>query len=520
MMQLRSHMLIQSKEFCMTPRRVVVVTGAIMLSLFLASMESTVVATGMPTIVSQLGGLEYYSWVFSAYMLASTTTVPLYGKLSDLYGRKPIYAAAMIIFLIGSLLCGFSQSMVQLVAARAVQGIGAGGLLPLAFIIIGDMFTLEQRARMQGLFSSVWGVSSVVGPLLGGFLVDQVSWHWIFFINIVPGLIAGILVWQAWVDQPREGKTRPSVDYAGAFLLTAGVVVLLLGLFELGTPVGWVLLVGAVLAFALLGWVERRAPDPVLPLSLFRDRLFIIACAHGILAGWAMFGSTAYIPLFVQAVLGTSATAAGATLTPLLIAWVIASIIGSRLLLKMGYRTLAVIGMVLLTIGSFMMSRISAGSSQLSLVIGLSLMGIGMGLSIPAFLIAVQSTVERRFLGTATSTLQFSRSIGGVLGVSVMGVALAASLATNLRAAGLDPAAVSIDALLDPLAQSSANASLDTTLRVALASAIQNVFLLAFIAAAIGLVATALAPAGRIAQLVARRAQSHEEPVKQPVTIE
>jgi EmrB/QacA subfamily drug resistance transporter len=504
----------------MTPRRVAVVTGAIMLSLFLASMESTVVATGMPTIVSQLGGLEYYSWVFSAYMLASTTTVPVYGKLSDLYGRKPIYAAAMIIFLIGSLLCGFSQSMVQLVASRAVQGIGAGGLLPLAFIIIGDMFTLEQRARMQGLFSSVWGVSSVVGPLLGGFLVDQVSWHWIFFINIVPGLVAGILVWQAWVDQPREGKTRPAVDYAGAFLLTAGVVVLLLGLFELGTPLGWGLLVGAVLSFALLWWVERRAPDPVLPLSLFRDRLFLIACAHGILAGWAMFGSTAYIPLFVQAVLGTSATEAGATLTPLLIAWVIASVIGSRLLLKMGYRTLAVIGMVLLTIGSFLMSRISAGSSQLSLIIGLSLMGIGMGLSIPAFLIAVQSTVERRFLGTATSTLQFSRSIGGVLGVSVMGVALAASLAANLRAAGLDPAAVSIDALLDPLAQSSANASLDTALRVALANAIQNIFLLAFIAAAIGLVATALAPAGRIAQLAARRSQSIEEPVKQPLTIE
>ncbi len=501
----------------MSYRRVVVVTAAIMLSLFLASMEATVVATGMPTIVSQLGGLEYYSWVFSAYMLTSTTTVPLYGKLSDLYGRKPIYAAAMVLFLIGSLLCGLSQSMLQLIAARAVQGVGAGGLLPLAFIMIGDMFTLEQRARMQGLFSGVWGVSSVVGPLLGGFLVDQVSWHWIFFINIVPGLLAGILVWQAWVDRPREGKARPSVDYAGAVLLTTGVVVLLLGLFEAGTPIGWALLAGAVVAFALLGWVERRAPDPVLPLSLFRDRLFIIACAHGIFAGWAMFGSTAYIPLFVQAVLGTSATAAGATLTPLLIAWVVASIVGSRLLLKIGYRTLAVTGMMLLTIGSFLMSRISAGSSQLSLIIGLALMGTGMGLSIPAFLIAVQSTVGRRFMGTATSTLQFSRSIGGVLGVSVMGVVLAMSLTANLQAAGLDPASVSIDALLDPLAQS-ANASLDATLRIALANAIQGVFLLAFIAAAIGLVATALAPAGRIAQLAAQRAQKTEEGTGQPVT--
>jgi MFS family permease len=213
-------------------RQVITVTAGVMLSLFLASMESTVVATGMPTIVSQLGGLNSYSWVFSAYMLTSTTTVPVYGKLSDIYGRKPIYAAAMAIFLLGSLLCGLSQSMGQLIAFRAVQGLGAGGLLPLAFIMIGDMFTFEQRARMQGVFSGVWGVSSVVGPLLGGFLVDQVSWHWIFFINIVPGLLAAVLVWRAWVDRRREpGVARPAADYAGATLLTVSVVVVNKGLF-------------------------------------------------------------------------------------------------------------------------------------------------------------------------------------------------------------------------------------------------------------------------------------------------
>ena len=404
----------------MPRRQVITITAGVMLSLFLASMESTVVATGMPTIVSQLGGLSSYSWVFSAYMLTSTTTVPVYGKLSDIYGRKPVYAVAMGLFLLGSILCGFSQSMGQLIALRAVQGLGAGGLLPLAFIMIGDMFTFEQRARMQGVFSAVWGVSSVVGPLLGGFLVDQVSWHWIFFINVVPGLIAATLVWRAWVDQPRANGIRPAVDYAGAALLTASVVVLLLGLFELGTPIGWILLVAAALLFAILAWVEGHAADPILPLPLFRDRLFAVACLHGVLAGWAMFGSAAYVPLFVQAVLGTNATEAGATLTPLLIAWVIASIIGSRLLLTMGYRTLALIGMVLLTIGSFLMSRIGTGTSAITLVVSLSLMGIGMGLSIPAFLIAVQSTVERRLLGTATSTIQFSRSIGGVFGVSVM----------------------------------------------------------------------------------------------------
>jgi EmrB/QacA subfamily drug resistance transporter len=491
-----------------------------MLSLFMASMESTVVATAMPTIVSQLGGLNSYSWVFSVYMLASTTTVPVYGKLSDLYGRRPIYAIAMALFLIGSVLCGLSQSMGQLIAARAVQGLGAGGLLPLAFIIIGDLFTLEQRARMQGVFSSVWGVSSVIGPLLGGFLVDQVSWHWVFFINVIPGLLAAVLVWRAWIDRPRANSaTRPAVDYAGAGLLTISVVVLLLGLFEFGTPVGWALTAAALLLLALLAWVERRAADPVLPLLLFRDRLFVIACLHGVLAGWAMFGSTAYVPLFVQTVLGTSATAAGATLTPMLIAWVTASIIGSRLLLRVGYRTLALIGMTLLTVGSFLMTQVGVGTSELLLLGGLSLMGIGMGLSIPAFLIAVQSTVRREALGSATSTVQFSRSIGGTLGVSVMGAVLSARLAGGMLAAGLDPAQVSLNTLLDPIASASASTALDTALRSVLAGAIQGVFWLAFGAAVLGLAATALAPAGRIAQLAARRTQGEGEAVSHPIGV-
>ncbi|HNP73648.1 MAG TPA: MFS transporter, partial [Kouleothrix sp.] len=223
----------------MPRQRVILITIGIMLSLFMASMESTVVATAMPTIVSQLGGLSSYSWVFSVYMLTSTTTVPLYGKLSDIYGRRPIYAVAMGLFLLGSLLCGLSQSMSQLIAARAVQGLGAGGLLPLAFIIIGDLFTFEQRARLQGVFSGVWGVSSIVGPLLGGFLVDQISWHWVFYVNVIPGMLAFALVWRAWQDRPRAvGAARPAIDYAGAGMLTFGVVALLLGLAELGTPLG------------------------------------------------------------------------------------------------------------------------------------------------------------------------------------------------------------------------------------------------------------------------------------------
>src|SRR5512133_601635 len=213
----------------MSRNRIILVTIGIMLSLFLASMESTVVATAMPTIVGQLGGLEHYSWVFSAFMLSSTTCVPLYGKLSDIYGRRKIYVIAMSLFLVGSVMSGLANSMTQLIFARALQGLGAGGVQPLAFILIGEMFSLQQRAKMQGFFSGVWGFSSIVGPLLGGFLVDQLSWRWIFYINVLPGLLAAALVALAWRDQ-HQAHERPAVDYAGAALLTVSVVMLLLGL--------------------------------------------------------------------------------------------------------------------------------------------------------------------------------------------------------------------------------------------------------------------------------------------------
>ncbi len=466
----------------MSRNRIILVTAGIMLSLFLASMESTVVATAMPTIVGQLGGLEHYSWVFSAYMLASTTAVPLYGKLSDIYGRRRIYVIAMALFLTGSVLSGFTQSMTQLIAARALQGLGAGGIMPLAFILIGEMFTLKERARMQGFFSGVWGVSSIVGPLLGGFLVDQLSWRWVFYINVVPGLLAAGLVALAWRDQA-QGHERPAVDYLGAALLTSSVVLLLLGLMEIGTSNSWLLIAAAVTLFIALLWVESRAADPILPLHLFRERLFSTSITHGILTGWALFGSISFIPLFVQSVLGTSATQAGITITPMLLGWVTASVVGMRLILTVGYRKLGLIGTTLFAAGAFLMTLIGAASSQITLMIFVTMMGIGMGLSIPSFLVAVQTSVERRHLGTATSTLQFSRSIGGTLGVSAMGAALSIRLASNLSASGLDPKLVA--QLLDPLP--GPEIVVDTGVQIAMANAIHLVFVIAFVAAALGL---------------------------------
>lgn len=473
----------------MSRKRIILVTVGIMLSLFLAAMEATVVATAMPTIVGQLGGLEHYAWVFSAYMLASTTTVPLYGKLSDLYGRRKLYIFAMALFLAGSILCGLANTMTQLVLARGLQGLGAGGIMPLAFILIGEMFSLEQRAKMQGLFSGVWGVSSIIGPLLGGFLVDKLSWHWVFYVNIPPGLVAAALVALAWKDQIHS-HARPVVDYAGAALLSASVVALLLGLVYFGTSTSWLLIAASIVLLILLLWVESRAADPILPIPLFRERLFATSVSHGVLAGWAMFGSLSFIPLFVQSVLGTSATEAGITIAPMLLGWVLASIFGTRMLLKIGYRRLAITGTALLTIGAFLMSRADADISRSMLMVFVSLMGMGMGFSIPPFLIAVQTTVERSQLGTATSTMQFSRSIGGTLGVSVMGAALSARLATNLSASGLDPELVS--QLLEPLP--GAEAVINEGARVAVADAITLVFFLAFIAAVLALIATFFSP--------------------------
>ena len=488
----------------MSRNRIILVTAGIMLSLFLASMESTVVATAMPTIVGQLGGLEHYSWVFSAFMLASTTAVPLYGKLSDIYGRRKLYASAMALFLIGSVWCGLANSMTSLIFARALQGIGAGGIMPLAFILIGEMFTLEQRAKMQGLFSGVWGVSSIVGPLLGGFLVDQLSWRWIFYINIVPGLLAAALVAFAWRDHHAHGQERPAVDYAGAALLTTSVVMLLLGLMGSGTS-SWILISGAVVLFIALLWVERRAADPVLPLPLFRDRLFSTATAHGILTGWALFGSVSFIPLFVQAVLGTTATQAGITLTPLLLGWVTASIIGTRLMLTVGYRRLGLIGTASFTVGAFLMSQAGMNTSQASLMSFVTLMGIGMGLSVPSYLIAVQTSVNRRQLGTATSTLQFSRSIGGTLGVSVMGAALSTRLASSLAESSLNPELV--QQLLNPLPGS--EVVIAEGARAAMADAIHLVFVIAFAAAALAMVTVFFTP---------RKELTDQQPERSPVS--
>ncbi|NPV57506.1 MAG: MFS transporter [Anaerolineae bacterium] len=488
----------------MSRNRLYLISAGIMISLFLASMEGTVVATAMPSIVAQLGGLSMYSWVFAIFMLTTTTTIPLYGKFSDLYGRKSVFVVSLGLFMIGSLLCGSASSMQQLVIFRGLQGLGAGGVIPLAYTIVGEIFPIKQRARMQGLFSSVWGISSVIGPLIGGFLVDQVSWSWVFYINLPLGLLALALVWFAWRDAPRNPADRVAVDGAGALLLMAGVLALLLGLNELGRPLGLWLIAASLAIFLVLYFVERRAVDPILPLRLFPNRVFVIAILGVFFSGWAAFGTISYVPLFVQAVLGTSATQAGITLAPMSLVWTLASIICGRILLRVGYRALILVGMTSLLAGALLMLTIGVQTTPVDIMLYTSLMGIGMGLTLPAFTIAIQAIVRREELGVATSSLEFGLNIGGTLGVSVMGAMLSARLAALLLRAGIDPAQVSLGALIDPLPGASAVA--EGPLRLALSGAIVSMFVLAVIPALCGLVVALFIPPGNVTQVAEKYA--------------
>lgn len=488
--------------------RLAIVTFALMMGLFLASLEATVVSTAMPTVIAQLGGLEIYSWVFSIYMLISTTTVPLFGRLSDIYGRKPIYLIGIALFLLGSGLSGQSHSMPQLIAFRAVQGLGAGALMPMAFTIIGDIYTLEQRAKMQGFFAGVWGVSSVIGPLVGGFLVDTVSWRWVFYLNIPFGLIAALLI--AFVlEEPLEEPDDGGVDWWGAALLMGGVLALLYMLLQAGTAYAWTdvrtigLLALSAGSLATFVWVERRIQHPLVPLSLFKDRLFATASGHGFLAGLAIFGMFAYIPLFMQGVLGTSATQAGATLTPMVLGWTIGSVVGGQLLLRVGPKRIAIFAMGLMSVGGFLLTQLSVDSVQAQAMVAMLLMGVGMGMTVTSYLVSVQNRVSRRRLGIATSSLQFVRQIGGTIGVSLMGTVMAVRLS-----AGLDslPGGSQIDA------QTLINGSGDlqqlppeitVAFRELLAGSLQPAFLFAFVAILVAFGTTFFTPRGSTQQLVA-----------------
>jgi EmrB/QacA subfamily drug resistance transporter len=399
---------------------------ALLLGMFLAAMEMTVVSTAMPTIVGELGGLHLYAWAFAAYMLAATVTVPIHGKLADLRGRKPVLLVGVALFLAGSAACGFATSMGALIAFRAIQGLGAGAIQPVSLTIVGDLFDVRERGRMQGLFGAVWGLAGLVGPLLGGVLVHTLSWRWVFWVNVPFGLgCAGVLA-LAYHEKPERHPHR--LDVAGALLLTAAVVAALLS--ARSPAAAAIALPVAVIAAALFLVVERRAPEPLVPLDLFRERLIAIASITGALLGAAMIATVTYVPLWVQSVLGLSPTGAGAAIAPMAIGWPLASAISGRLIPRAGYRPLIRGGLAVTAVAGVLLAILLRPGVPLVAIQALMFCyGVGLGLANTPLLISVQSSVSWNRRGVATASTLFFRTIGGTLAVGILGGLLAHALA-------------------------------------------------------------------------------------------
>lgn len=494
----------------MSPRRRWAVTAGVMTGMFIAALEATVVGTAMPTVIASLGGINYYSWVFSAYLVTSTVTVPVWGKLSDLYGRRLLYQIGIGVFLLGTLLSGFSTSMTQLIVFRAIQGLGAGALVPLAMTIIGDIFTLRERAKMQAYFSGVWGLSSVVGPVVGGFITDQISWRWVFFINLPIGILAALIIGFA-LKEPKQHE-NPTIDYAGAGLLVLAISLLMLTLVEGGaslatlfSPTNVSILFAAIFLLLIFFLVEKKAKDPIIPFELFRNRTVTVAIVAGFLGGVAMFGAISFVPLFAQGALGLTATEAGSLLTPLMLSWVLMSIVGGRMLLRIGYRTISIVGFVVLTAGFVFLALYQRETPRFWLYVDLILIGAGLGLTMLTLLIAVQQAVERTKLGVATSLNQFSRAIGGAFGVAIMGAFLTAGLSTelknvaqsgnaNLTIKSAAEFAANPNALIDPQAKANLQDETLEILQTAMEASINRIFWLGAAFSAVALLVAFLLP--------------------------
>lgn len=403
--------------------------AALLLSMFMAAMEATVVGTAMPTVISELGGLALYGWVGSAYLLTGTVSVPLYGKLADLYGRKPIVLIGIALFLGGSVASGFAGSIGALIVARAVQGLGAGAMQPIALTIIGDIFTIEERGRIQGFFGAVWGIAGVSGPLVGGALVHALSWRWVFWINVPFGIASAAVLMMSYREQ--RARTQVSIDWVGAAVLTGASLCLLLGV---GRELPAVTLPAALGLGLLFIWVERRAKDPVVPLDMVMRRPIFVASLSATLLGAAMTAAVMFVPLYVQGVLGGTPTEAGSTIAPMLVGWPIASAITSRMLVRTGFRAPIWLGSVVVaaTLVTFAL-QIGAHASVIAMQATMFVYGLGMGLANTALLIAVQSSVAYGQRGVATAASMFARSMGGAIGVGALGAVLAATLGAGLR---------------------------------------------------------------------------------------
>jgi EmrB/QacA subfamily drug resistance transporter len=422
----------------LTGRALWTVFGALMLGMFLAALDQTIVSTALPTIVGDLGGLKHLSWVVTSYLLAATVSTPLYGKLGDMYGRKPVFLAAILIFLTGSILAGLSQTMIQLIAFRGLQGIGAGGLMVGAQAIIADIVPPRERGKYMGLIGGVFAVSSVAGPLLGGFLVDSLSWRWVFYVNVPIGALAVAVVTMRLHLPSRHTPHR--VDYLGTVLLSGGVGALILLTTWGGNQYAWGsatiigLAIAGVVLLALFIRQEGRAKEPIIPLTLFRSSVFDVANAMGFTIGMAMFGAIIFIPLYLQLVYGATPTGSGLRMLPLMAGLLVAAIASGRVISRIGrYKMFPIAGTGILVCGMYLLSRLTISTTVLVSSLYMLVVGVGIGLVMQVLVLVVQNDARPREIGVATSTATFFRSVGGSFGVAIFGTIFATRLADQIK---------------------------------------------------------------------------------------
>ena len=481
--------------------------GAVMLGMLLSSIDQTIVGTAMPKIVGELNGLEHYSWVVTGYLVASTAGVPIFGKLSDIFGRKWLYIGGIVVFLAGSMLAGLSQSMTQLIAFRALQGVGAGMMIPISQAIIGDIFTPAERGKYQGLLMSVFGLAMIIGPAAGGFITDNLNWRWVFYVNVPFAVIAVAVVWAVLPSHTALHK-RASIDWYGSAALILAVVPLLVALSFGGSTYPWasVQIVGlfamAVAFGAAFLFIESRAEAPTIPLDLFRNRIFTASAIITFLTSMGMFGAILYIPLFVQVALGDTATSSGVILTPMMLGLIAVSLASGQILSRTGrYKILAIVGTGVVAVGMALLGQMSAATDNGTLVRNMVVLGMGLGTSMALFTIVVQNAFPVQRLGVVTASLAFFRSIGGVVGVAVLGSLMTNRMSSEMAsgvatlppavAAQLGPIVSNPQALLDPATQTALTAQLAAlgpsavqigaqiaaVLRNAVAAAITEVFM-------------------------------------------
>ena len=419
-------------------RRLVLVTVGVMLALLLAALDQTIVGTAMPRIIADLNGLDRYAWLTTAYLVTSTVTVPIAGKLGDLFGRKPFILAGMIGFMVMSWACGFAQDMNQLIVFRAAQGLFGGVLFASVFTVLADIFTPQTRARMQGVFGGVFGLASIIGPATGGFITDNWGWRWVFYVNIPVGVI-GIALLVAYLPFVRTKASWRDIDFVGAFLMAAGLVPILIALSNTNTY-GWTswqtllpLLGGVALLIAFLV-VEHFEPEPIVPLRLFLNRAYAVSVIVGFLSGFGMFGAIIFTPLIFQGVLGISATNSGTLITPMMLGLIGASVITGQLMVRLKhYALIGPIGCAVMIGGMLLLSEVAVTSTTFQVTAALVIVGAGLGATFPLYLNAVQSAVERKFLGVVSSNLQFFRNVGGTIATAIFGSILANRLAANIQ---------------------------------------------------------------------------------------